>query len=159
MNIPSDINIEELSGIARNEHPASYFRDEIIWSPQEKYFALAHSITEITMGNYVGGILWGEYDGTSSTILGITKNIGACCWRQPWCRWLDEKSFIFKAQKYDEKTTHTPLVMIHIEKGFSVLPGSDNKEKWIDEVVEYNGTYQNYDEQLLIKAVINTQEN
>jgi hypothetical protein len=154
-SIPNDIDIEKLPGLKRGDHPVLYFRDEIIWSPKKQYFALAYSIIEATYGNEVGYVLWGMYDGKNSKILGNPKNIVASCWKQPWCKWLDEMSFVFKAQIYKDKSTHVPLVIVHIDKGIAVLHDTNDINRWWDEVVEYDGIYQSYDEQSLVEAVIN----
>jgi hypothetical protein len=154
-NIPSDIDIEKLPGPNRGDSPALYFRDEIIWSPQKQYFTLAYTIIEASYGNSVGHILWGMYDGKNSKIFGNPKDMAASCWKQPWCKWLDDNSFVFKAQKYYGKSTYVPLVIVHVDKGFAVLPGSNDTNKWLDEILEYDGIYQSYDEQSLIEAVVN----
>lgn len=156
INIPNDIDLQILPGPRRGKDPALYYDDKIIWSPRGNYFALAYTIIEATYGNNVGNILWGSYDGQKSKILGNPTGIGASCWKEPWCKWLNDESFIFKAQKYDNKSVHVPLVIINVSKGFMVLNGSSLFDKWFDGIMDYDGTYLGYDEQALIRSVINT---
>ena len=155
--IPNDIKFENLPGPQRSGPKAPvYYHDEIVWSPDKEHFALAYTITEPTMGNHVARILWGHYNGTQSTIFENTINIWASCNKTPWSKWIDKETFIFKAQKPDEKRIYQPLVVIILNKGFSVIPQSNDGDIWWDTITNYNAPFQPYNEQLLIASVIET---
>ncbi len=57
--LPVDLDLDLLPGPNRGVSPALYFRDEAVFSPTGKYFALAYTITEASMCNDVGCLLWG----------------------------------------------------------------------------------------------------
>ena len=154
--IPSDINITKLPGPKRGKHPALYFQDEIVWSPDKTSFALAYTITEASMGNDIGCFLWGRNEKGKSKILENPTKIYASCWQQPWCSWIDNETFIFKAQRYCKKTVHVPLVAININKGFFVIPESNSADKWLPENVVEKYTFSKFNEGKLLKMVCDT---
>ncbi len=59
-DIPKNIELEKLPGSRVNGNRTMYFRDQIIYSPNKEYFALAYSINEVSNGNEVGFLSWGE---------------------------------------------------------------------------------------------------
>ena len=91
------IDVDRLPGPTRGRHPTLYFRDEPVWSPDGCRVALAYSITEASMANEGGCILWGTLRDGLIAIDGNPSGITACCWTSPWCSWLDHQTFIFKA--------------------------------------------------------------
>lgn len=130
--IPEDLDLNSLPGPERGEHPALYFRDEAIWSPDDSHFALAYTITEASMGNDVGRMAWGALDADGRAELTVVDGILASCWRSPWCLWLENHQFLFKAQVADltANRTHVPLVMFDLRGRFGVLSKSDTPDSW-----------------------------
>lgn len=124
--LPPGLDLDYLPGPKRGASPAIYFRDEPVFSSSGKHFALAYTITEVSMGNEIGCLLWGHVADSGITILGNPEGVYATCWYSPWASWLDDETFVFKAQRYDGKRLHLPLVAIRIGRGFAVLPGTDN---------------------------------
>src|SRR5262249_21345279 len=122
--IPRDLVLDELPGPKRGQNPILYFRDEIVWAPGERYFALAYTIAEASMMNEIGCVLWASFDGRT-TVLGNPKGLYACCWNTPWCTWLDHETFVFKSQYSDGKKRYVPLVVINVTRGYAVLPGTN----------------------------------
>lgn len=151
--IPPDISLETLPGPKRGEYPALFFRDEIVWSPSRNRFALAYTIAEASMNNEIGCVLWGSCGGNSTTVLGNPEGIYACCWNSPWCVWLNDDVFLFKAQRYDEHRLHIPLVAVSISTGFSVLPGTNNSESIPSQFKGSLGLFTMQDSQGLLGAI------
>ena len=99
--IPSEIDLTRLPGPARGKPPALYFRDEIVWSPDDSHFALAYTIVEASYGNEVGSLLWGSSQSRNVSILGNPDRPLVTCWFVPWCAWASPSVFLFKSQFYD----------------------------------------------------------
>lgn len=152
-NIPPDLVLDELPGPKRGQAPALYFQDEVIWSPDQKHFALAYTIMEVTMMNNVGLVLWGSFDGHKTTILGNLPGLCASCWERPWCKWLKADAFVFKAQGYDGRTCHVPLVVIHVTKGFAVLAGMDTVDSRASGILGYDGPFETMSGSNLLDAI------
>jgi len=153
MDLPDNIVIEKLPGPKRREYPAHYFQDDVVWSPQRTHLALAYTICEASMCNDVGCILWARVDGSEATILENPDGVLASCRQSPWCRWLDEDRFVFKAQKWNGKITCVPLVAIHVIKGFQVLPGTHSSEQWLDAVPQIDDQWTPFDAKELLKQI------
>jgi hypothetical protein len=153
MDLPDTIVIEELPGPMRGEYPALYFRDDVVWSPQRTHFALAYTICEASMNNEVGCILWARIENSKAKILQNPDGVLASCWRSPWCRWLDEEVFVFKAQTYNGKTTCVPLVAIHVSSGFQLLPGTNTTDRWIDEASAVSENWTPFDTKTLLRMI------
>lgn len=139
--IPSDIDIEKLPGPVRGKYPALYFRDEVSWSPSGRRFALAYTIAEASYGNEIGCLLWAESANGHSQVLGTLHTVHACCWRSPWCSWLDDETFVFKAQSYTEGQLFTPVVAINVRGRFAVIPSTQAATVWHDQVTGYDGPW------------------
>lgn len=153
MDLPDNILIERLPGPKRGEYPAHFFRDDVVWSPGRTHLALAYTICEASMCNDVGCILWARVDGPRASILENPNGVLASCWRSPWCRWLTEDAFVFKAHKYDGKTVNVPLVAIHLAKGFQVLPGTNSAEAWLDSAPPFDDHWIPFDAKELLERI------
>lgn len=154
IDLPANIVIEELPGPKRGEWPALYFRDEVVWSPRRTRFALAYSICEASMNNEVGCLLWGRSDATHGIVEQNITQMLACCWSSPWCRWLDEDVFAFKAQRYDGRMARVPLVIAHATAGFRIVPASNDARMWIDDIQTPAGTdWVPWNEETLVKMI------
>jgi hypothetical protein len=151
--IPPGIVLDDLPGPKRGESPALYFRDEIVWAPSRRYFALAYTISEASMMNEIGCILWASFNGHTAEILRNPKLLYACCWKSPWCIWLDEETFVFKVQSSDGKTRFTPLVVINVTKGYTVLQHTNNVDSWPTQVKTCSGPFESVVTQKLIDAI------
>jgi hypothetical protein len=152
--IPPDIVLDDLPGPNRGQPPALYFRDEVVWAPSRKHFALAYTIAEASMMNEIGCVLWASFNGHASVTLGNPKGLYACCWKSPWCVWLNEESFVFKAQSSDGKTRCVPLVVINITKGYAVLPGTNSVDSWPSQVKACSGPFEPVVNKTLIHAIL-----
>jgi hypothetical protein len=124
--IPPDIHVGQLPGPDRAKWPENFFRDEIVWSPSKTRFALAYSIAEASMNNEMGCVLWGEQRADGTAILGNPRWVHACCWEKPWCVWLDDDIFVFKAQEGSGSKVQLPLVIVHVTKGFALMPDTND---------------------------------
>jgi hypothetical protein len=153
MDIPDNIVLERLPGPKRGDYPALYFRDDAVWSPQRSHLALAYTICEASMCNDVGCILWAKVDCGKANILQNPDGVLASCWQIPWCLWLDEERFIFKAQKYNGKTTCVPLVAIHVSQGFQVLSETNSADQWLDAVPTLGDQWNPSDAKELLKKI------
>jgi hypothetical protein len=112
-----------------------YFRDEAVWSPGKGHIALAYTITEASMMNDIGCVLWGSVADDHLTIFQNPAGVYACCWRSPWCAWHGDDLFVFKLQFFDGKAKRIPLVAIHLARGFAVVPNSNTTDVWIDAAI------------------------
>lgn len=130
LDLPDNIVIAKLHGPGRRGFPEAMFSHEVVWSPSRTHFALAYNITEASMNNDVGFVMWARMKGEKAVILHNPRWVLAACWQLPWCRWLDEETFVFKAWKRKGNKGCIPLVAIHVTKGFQILP--DTSDKWID---------------------------
>lgn len=146
--IPHDLLLDELPGPKRGQAAILYYRDEIVWGPGGTYFALAYTIAEASMMNEIGCVLWASFDGRTR-ILGNLKGHYACCWDTPWCIWLDQDTFVLKAQYSDGNRRHVPLVVVNASRGCAVLPGTDNVEAMPASVRRYDGPFARLDKNLL----------
>ena len=153
-NIPTDLNLEALPGPKRQD--IVYGSDSISWSPERKHFALAYSIMEITMGNYVGPVLWGEYSNGISNVLANPYKVGVACWFGDWCHWLDEQTFVFKAQVSNGDPWQIPLVCVSFTAGYSVIPNTNNLQSRPQQIKSYSGSYSPFDAEKLLQAVISS---
>lgn len=131
--MPCELNIEKLPGLKRGQHPAVYFRDEIVWNECGNRFALAYTIHEASFGNEVGHICWGRLRDGKIEVLGIFEQLLATCWQEPWCNWINKNAFAFKAHFYNGSPSppnsaklHLPIISIHFSQGYLVVPGTDN---------------------------------
>ena len=151
-DIPVDINLEALAG--PNREDLIYGSDSISWSPERKHFALAYSISEITMGSYAGPVFWGECLNGISTVLANPYRVGAACWFGDWCHWLDELTFVFKAQISNGGPWQIPLVCVSFTKGYSVIPNTNNLQSRPQQIKSYSGSYSPLDAGKLFQAII-----
>lgn len=132
-SIPAEIDLDALPGPRRGVHPVLYFRDEIVFSPSGRFFALAYSIAERSFGNEVGMTLWGEMDGERVLRSHPISGLSVCCWQMPWCRWIDDDTFLCKAQRFSRYGTAVPDVLIRGGAEFAVIPRDVRSEKWLEE--------------------------
>ena len=153
MEIPNNINIDDLPGPKRGEYPCLYFQDDIVWSPNHERFALAYSITEASMCNNVGCILWAEVKNDKANILQNPIGVLASCWNFPWCKWINNEVFIFKVQRYNGERTYVPLVAIHIKHGFQVIPDTNITDKWVDDYQKIENHWIDFDTNKLFKNI------
>jgi len=152
--LPPGLDLDSLPGPKRGVPPAIYFRDETIFSPSGKHFALAYTIAEVSMGNEIGCLLWGRVADSGITILGNPEGIYATCWYSPWANWLDDETFVFKAQLYDGKHLHLPLVAIRIGSGFAVLPGTSNDRSRPCDITSIPEPFEPNEAGALLRAII-----
>jgi len=127
-SLPPGVEISALPGPTRGISPCLYVRDETVWSPSREAFALAYTIAEASMNNEIGCILWGKLVAGTSQIRGNPEGVYAVCWSSPWAAWLGEEVFVFKAHYSDGRHLHLPLVAIHLQQGFHVLPKTNNTD-------------------------------
>lgn len=151
--IPNDLNIDELPGIQRGIHPALYFHDEIVWNESQTYFALAYTIFEASMGNYVGSVLLASYKQKRTEILYTLTELNACCWGQPWCKWIDEQTIVFKAQVYDGKHTNLPLVAANINSQFSIIEDTNSPDSRPEDIKKNNFQFEKLDHNILRERI------
>ena len=151
--IPQDLALDDLPGPKRGVSPTLYFRDESVWSSSGKYFALAYTIAEASMCNEIGCILWASFDGNSSAVLGNPKKVYACCWYSPWCNWVTDETFIFKAQHYDGEKRHLPLVAMNVTQGFAVLPGTNSLDSRPASFNTFDGPFEPISGENLLTAI------
>jgi hypothetical protein len=154
-DIPGNINVESLPGPKRGSFRALYFRDECIYSHDNKHFALAYSITEASMCNEVGCLIWGTVESGHGYILQNPLKLYASCWQSPWCKWLSNNIFVFKSQMHVNGSVHTPLITVHIENGYSVLPNSNEADIWLPDNIPANIKFNKYNETELITEICN----
>jgi hypothetical protein len=152
--IINSIDLESLPGPKRSG--LIYYRDEVVWSPNHKHFALAYSICEVTMGNEVGYALWGTVEKGKATIMRNSIPFLISSSHRPWCKWLNDEIFICKAHRYDRKTLSVPLVAIHVHQGFQVLPETNIFDFWFDDIEKVDGEFQPFDEIELTKEIEKT---
>jgi hypothetical protein len=151
--LPVDIDLNTLPGPKRGVSPAIYCRDEVVYSPSGKYFALAYTITEASMCNDVGCLLWGTINFFGTTILGNPAGVNISCWYSPWANWLDDQTFVFKAQQCDGSRLHLPLVAIHILHGFAVLPDTNHGNSRPSDVINTPPKFTEMSAEALINAI------
>lgn len=120
-----ELDVEALPGLKQGVSPASNFRDEWVVSPTGRYFALAYTIIEASMMNEVGHNVWGRIDHGCGEVIGTTW-VGACCWGSPRASWINDETFVFKAQYHNGTRTHLPLVAVRIDGSFAVIRESNN---------------------------------
>jgi hypothetical protein len=147
------LDLDSLPGPKRGVSPAIYFRDEAVFSPSGRYFALAYTIVEVSMGNEIGCLLWGRIADRETTILGNPEGVYATCWYSPWANWLDDETFAFKAQRYDGKRLHLPLVVIRIGSGFTVLPGTSHGRSRPFDITFVPAQFELYEARSLLHAI------
>lgn len=152
-NIPSAIDLESLPGPARGKWPAGYFRDDVVWSPTKEFFALAYSIAEVSMCNDVGCLLWGAHRNAKAEILHNPQQLRVSCWRVPFCKWIDESTFVVKAQRIGPKGARTPAIAIQVHRGFEIVPNSSSANDWIDEITKVPGEFTGFDETALLNQI------
>lgn len=154
MTLPPGLDVESLPGPKRGVTPAVYVRDEIVYAPSGRYFALCYSIFETSMGNEVGCVLWGEIADGTTRVLGNPEGVYATCWFSPWAEWLDDETFVFKAQRYDGSRLHLPLVAIRIGQGFSVVPGSKKVDSRPSDLTSPPDSYEPTSATALLAAIV-----
>lgn len=154
MDFPANIDLQTLPGPKRGEPPTLYARDEIVWSPDHRHFAVAYTICEASMCNYVGQFLIGRFTCDRGILIFNPVRVLASCWQSPWCRWLDNSVFVFKAQHYVSNRLRVPLVLAHVDAGFCVVAGSDDAEQWCDVLESSEGaTWTPWAEKALAHAI------
>jgi len=144
MDLPKNIVVDRLPGPSRGKYPALYFRDEPVWSPDRTHLALAYTICEASMCNEVGCILWAEVSGSTARIIENPDGVLASCWQSPWCRWLSEEVFVFKSQKHNGRTICVPAVVVHMQKGFQVLEGTNSAEQWLEPIPQLSDAWHEF---------------
>ena len=152
--ILNNIDLEKLPGPDRSA--LVYYRDEVVWSPNHKYFALAYSINEATMGNEIGFISWGTVENGKATIIRNPTLFSISGNHHPWCKWISDKVFICKAKRYDGEASYAPLVAIDVCQGFKVIPETNRWDAWFDDIEKIEGEFQSFDEFELIKEIEKT---
>ena len=108
------------------------------------------------MGSYVGPTLWGEHSNGISTVLANPYKIGAACWFGDWCHWLNEQTFVFKAQVSNGGPWQTPLVCVNVTKGYSVIPNTNNLQSRPQQIKRYSDHYSPVDVEKLLQEIINS---
>lgn len=154
-SVPENIDFDSLAGPKRGKGVTQYFQDEIVYSPSGKYFALAYTIAEASMCNDVGCIAWGEMSGSDAIIMVNPEGVYASCWRSPWCIWLSDEEFMFKAQIRTESGANTPNVVISHEEGVAIVPNSNSPEWWCTAPSTTSLRYQRYTNRTLKSLVKN----
>jgi hypothetical protein len=152
--IVNSIDMESLPGPKRSG--LVYYRDEIVWSPNHKYFALAYSICEVTMGNEVGRASWGTVQNGKAKIMANSMPFSIWGNHRPWCKWLNDEVFICKAYRYNDDTHYFPLVAIHVHRGLQVIPGTNTLNLWFDDIEEVGSEFQPFDELELAREIEKT---
>jgi hypothetical protein len=152
--IVNSIDMESLPGPKRSG--LVYYRDEIVWSPNHKYFALAYSICEVTMGNEVGIASWGTVQNGKARIVRTSMPFSIWGNHRPWCKWLNDEVFICKASRYNDNTLYVPLVAIDVHRGFRVIPETNILALWFDDIEKVDGEFQPFDELELAKEIEKT---
>ena len=152
--MPKGFDIASLPGPRRGEWPALYFRDETVASPTGNRFALAYSICEASMCNEVGCVAWGSVHDGIGKIEGNPEGLIATCWFTPWCSWIGDTAFVFKAQRYAGGRLYMPLVVVDCLQGFAVVPGSDNSDSRPTSVVSLPAQLQPIGDGALLLAAI-----
>jgi hypothetical protein len=117
-----DIDFSLVAGPKRGPVPEGYDYDQAFWSPDKKHVVMGYSITEARMGTYVGRFLWASVTNGRVAIIGNPSEVFASCWHSPWCAWLDEQAFALKTYLYRGPQLQTPTAIIHVQRGFAVLP-------------------------------------
>jgi hypothetical protein len=152
--IVSSIDIESLPGPKRSG--LAYYRDEIVWSPLRRYFALAYSICEVTMCNEIGLASWGTVQNGKAIIMRNSMPFSIWGNHRPWCKWLNDEVFICKANRYNDNTLYVPLVAIHVHRGFQVIPETNMLALWFDDIEKVDSEFQLFDELELAKEIEKT---
>jgi hypothetical protein len=150
---PLDIDLDSLPGPKRGVSPALYVRDEAVFSPKGNHFALAYSIAEASNGNEIGCLLWGTTNFFGTKTLGNPPGVHVTCWYSPWAIWLDDETFVFKAQQYDGSRLHLPLVVAHVLQGFAILPDTNNGNSRPSDVTNVPLKFTEMSAEALINAI------
>lgn len=154
--IPNDINIDELYGpIKEGRSPNCYVDDQIFWNHSKTHFVIIYTIYEARMGNNIGHIAWGAKTDQGHGVIENPKDMRVSCWGSPFCKWLDEFTFIFKVQKYNKTNNRifTPLVAINLNQGFHVI---ENTNDTVSRVSEYDlpiSSYRHFDFKELVDSI------
>jgi len=121
----SSVGLKTLPGGLRDESSA-FYRDEVVWAPSGLNFALAYTIREVSMNNQVGHLAWGSRRKKDPFLIKALPEISVDCSNTPWCRWLSDTCFVFRAQKHlpNKKTFIDPLIAIDIKLGHYVYDKS-----------------------------------
>ncbi|MRX27627.1 hypothetical protein [Kangiella sp. HZ709] len=80
----------------------------------------------------------------------------ASCWRSPWCKWISNDTFAFKAQRYFNNKVNIPIVIFNVNRGFAILPESNEPNNWFDDQVITDLDYTAYTDIELFNKVINS---
>ncbi|GAA6133296.1 hypothetical protein NBRC116188_00850 [Oceaniserpentilla sp. 4NH20-0058] len=154
--IPNDINIDDLYGpIKEGRTPNCYVDDQIFWNHSKTHFVIIYTIYEASMGNNIGHIAWGTKSDQGHRVIENPKDMRVSCWGSPFCKWLDEITFIFKVQKYNKTNNriYTSLVAINLDQGFHVI---ENTNDTVSRVSEYElpiSSYRYYDFEKLVDSI------
>lgn len=154
--IPSDININELYGpLKMGRAPQCYVEDQIFWNDSKTHFVVIYTIYEASMCNEIGHIAWGVKTDQGHKIIENPNDMRVSCMGRPYCKWLDEFTFIFKVQKYNKTNNriYTPLVAINLNRGFHVI---ENTNDTVSRVSEYDlpiSSYRHYDFKELVDSI------
>jgi hypothetical protein len=107
-----------LEGFRSNNPHSQWSRDETVLSPDGQRFAAAFDITEVTMMNEMGGVVWGRSRNGIPEIVGHLPAWSICCWSRPFCAWITPDIFVVKLA---DKQRRWPLLAIHIKLGFQIV--------------------------------------
>jgi hypothetical protein len=153
--LPSNINVERLAGPNRSKWAEGTFRDDVVFSPNGDHMALAYSIAEIGMSKEVGRVLWARLNGKFAEGVRNPKKILALCWFSPWCHWVNNHTFLFKIWHEHKGEIFGPLVAINVDKGFQVLPGTNNSNSWVTDDCDLQGEWTKFSRRALFFEVRN----
>lgn len=153
--LPTNIDVSHLPGPSRRRSADGAFRDEAVISPDGEHMALAYSIAEVGMCKEVGGILWARLSGEFAENVRTPKNTLALCWLSPWCHWIDNRVFLFKIWHEHKSKVFGPLVAIHVEKGFQVIPSSNTTNSWVTDECELHSEWIRFTRRALFSQVRN----
>ena len=151
--LPSNINVAHLPGPNRSRHAEGTFRDDVAISPNGEHLALAYSIAEVGMCKEVGGILWARLNGDFAENVRNPRNVLALCWVSPWCHWINNHTFLFKIWHERKGKVFGPLVAIHVEKGFQVIPSSNSRNSWVTDDCDLQSGWTRFSRRALFSQV------
>ena len=129
--------------------------DQIFLNHSKTHFEIIYTIYEASMGNDIGHIAWGTKTDKGHKVIENPKDMRVSCWGSPFCKWLDETTFIFKVQKYNKTNNriYTSLVAINLDQGFHVI---ENTNDTVSRVSEYDlpiSSYRHYDFKELVDSI------
>ena len=151
--LPRNINLARLPGPGRRFAPEDTFRDEPVISPGGDYLALAYSIAEVGMAKEAGCILWARLEGEYARDIVVPRKVQAICWGSPWCRWVDERTFLFKIWHEFRGKVYGPLVAVHVDHGFQLIPETNNTNAWVNDARKPTGEWTKFSRRALLSQV------